>query len=67
MFLIRNKKNNINPCKPQFYYIKVGLKGVKIIRHVFMMGQKDRSIFSQYCYKGNGYTFGGGYSVKIVF
>ena len=31
MFLSRNKKNNVNPCKPQFYYIKVGLKGVKII------------------------------------
>ena len=31
MFLSRNKKNNIYPCKPQFYYIKVGLKGVKII------------------------------------
>ena len=25
--LIRNKKNNIYLCKPQFYYIKVGFKG----------------------------------------
>ena len=24
-------KNNVYPCKPQFYYIKVGFKGVKII------------------------------------
>ena len=24
MFLSRNKINNIYPCKPQFYYIKVG-------------------------------------------
>ena len=24
MFLSRNKKNNVCPCKPQFYYIKVG-------------------------------------------
>ena len=24
-------KKNIYPCKPQFYYIKVGFKGVKII------------------------------------
>ena len=24
MFLSRNKKNNVYPCKPQFYYIKVG-------------------------------------------
>ena len=31
MFLSRNKKNNVSPCKPQFYYIKVGFKGVKII------------------------------------
>ena len=31
MFLSRNKKNNVYPCKPKFYNIKVGLKGVKII------------------------------------
>ena len=33
MFLSRNKKNNVYPCKPQFYmyYIKVGFKGVNII------------------------------------
>ena len=31
MFLGRNKKNNVYPCKPQFYYIKVGFKGVNII------------------------------------
>ena len=31
MFLSRNKKNNVYPCKPQFYYIKVGFKGVKLI------------------------------------
>ena len=31
MFLSRNKKNNIYPCKPQFYYIKMGFKGIKII------------------------------------
>ena len=31
MLLSRNKKNNVYPCKPQFYYIKVGFKGVKII------------------------------------
>ena len=27
MFLSRNKKDNVYPCKPQFYYIKVGFKG----------------------------------------
>ena len=31
MCLSRNKKNNVYPCKPQFYYIKVGFKGVEII------------------------------------
>ena len=31
MFLSWNKKNNVYPCKPQFYYIKVEFKGVKII------------------------------------
>ena len=31
MFLSRNKQNNVYSCKPQFYYIKVGFKGVKII------------------------------------
>ena len=30
MFLSRNKKNNVYPCKPQFYYIKMGFKGVNI-------------------------------------
>ena len=31
MFFSRNNKNNVYPCKPQFYYIKVGFKGVNII------------------------------------
>ena len=31
IYLSRNKKNNVYPCKPQFYYIKLGFKGVKII------------------------------------
>ena len=30
MFLCRNKKINVYPCKPQFYCIKVGFNGVKI-------------------------------------
>ena len=30
MFLSRNKKNNVYPCKSPFYYLKVGFKGVKI-------------------------------------
>ena len=31
MFLSKDKKNNVYPCKLQFYYIKVGFKGIKII------------------------------------
>ena len=31
MFLSKNKVNNVYPCKHQFYYIKVGFKGVKNI------------------------------------
>ena len=31
MFLSRNKNNIVYPFKPQFYYIKVGFKGVNII------------------------------------
>ena len=31
MFLRRNNNNNVYPYNPQFYYIKVGTKGVKII------------------------------------
>ena len=30
-FLSRNMKNNVYPFKSQFYYIKVGFKGVNII------------------------------------
>ena len=35
--LSKNKKNNVYPCKPQFYYIKVGFKGVKIISSDFKL------------------------------
>ena len=41
MFLSRNKKNNEYPCKPQFYYIKVGFKGSKLYRRVFVMYIKN--------------------------
>ena len=43
MFLSRNKKNNVYPCKPQFYYTKVGFKGSKLYRHVFMMTYRSLS------------------------
>ena len=31
MFYAVKRKKYVYPCKPQFYYIKVGFKGVKII------------------------------------
>ena len=42
MFLSKIKKNNVYPCKPQFYCIKVGfkdLRGSKLYRHVFVMSR----------------------------
>ena len=50
MFLSRNKKNNVYPCKPQFYFtcIKVGLRGSKLYRYVFMM----------WCTKGTEQRYG---------
>ena len=33
--MMRNKNNNVYPCKPQFYNIKVGFKGVNIILTCF--------------------------------
>ena len=44
MVLSRNKKNNVYPCQPQFYYIKVGFKGWKLYRHVFVMDIADCTI-----------------------
>ena len=35
MFPIKNKKNNVYPCKSQFYYIKVDFKRIKIIKAWF--------------------------------
>ena len=40
MFSSKNKKNNVCPCKPQFYYIKVGFKGSKVYRHIFVMKRR---------------------------
>ena len=43
MFVSRNKKNNVCPRKPQFYYKKVGFKGVKTI---YMFSWWDQSFFN---------------------
>ena len=39
MFLSWNKKNNVYLYKHQFYYIKVGFTGVKIIKVCFRDGK----------------------------
>ena len=41
MFLSRNNENNVYPCKPQFYYIKWGLRGSKLYRYVFVMDSNE--------------------------
>ena len=33
-----NKKNNVNPFKPSFYYLKWDLRGSKLYRYLFVMG-----------------------------
>ena len=49
MFLSRNKKNNVYPCKPQFYYIKVGFEGSKLYSHVFVMSLISLMPRAMYC------------------
>ena len=46
--LSRNKKNSVYPCKPQFYYIKVGFKGVKIILACFRNVMKMYLVCTHY-------------------
>ena len=41
MLFSRNKTNNVYPCKPQLYYIKVGFKGSKLCRPVSVMREKS--------------------------
>ena len=53
MFLSRNNKNNVYPCKPQFYYIKVGFKGVKLYRRVFVMSRNGLSCLKRPAYVKN--------------
>ena len=58
IFLSRNKKNNVYPCKPQFYYIKMGFKGSKLYRRVFVMYIR-RSLMRPYLPKlvWQGFTY----------
>ena len=36
MIMSRNKKINVYPCKPQFYFVKLGFKGGKTIKACFL-------------------------------
>ena len=56
MFLSRSKKINLYPCKPQFYCIKVGFKGSKLYRRVFVMEQ-DPEYFSEAWYTRSVHEF----------
>ena len=49
MFSSKNKKNKVYPCKPQFYYIKVGLWGSKLYRHVFVMSFTTDRLLLVFC------------------
>ena len=51
MFSSRNKKNNVYPCKPQFYYKKWGLRGVKIIKACFHDDHVERMAFTRHLMK----------------
>ena len=51
MLLIRNKKNNIYPCKPQFYYTKRVLRGSNLYKHVFVMFNSDHLTHYRTCSK----------------
>ena len=47
MFFSKNKKNNVYPYKPQFYYIKVGFNGVKISKYIDSEGPDRTARFNK--------------------
>ena len=68
MFWGRNKKNNVYPCKPQFYYIKGGgFRGSKLYRYVLVMCASKTGFgpptHSPYF---SCLPFQGGYSVTVL-
>ena len=43
IYIIRNKKNKVYPCKPQFYYIKVGSTiGFHLLWHTIELAMSTR-------------------------
>ena len=51
MFLSRRKKNNVYPCKPQFYYKNMGFKGSKLYRRVFVVPRQLFHLSSNFLIK----------------
>ena len=51
MFLSRNKKINVYPSKPQFCYVKVGLKGVNIILLYCCLGEAVLTSTHNLCFE----------------
>ena len=43
-FRAKIRKKKVNPCKPKFYYIKVGCNGVFVTRTCF----RDECVFYMY-------------------
>ena len=54
MFLSRNEKNNVYPCKPQFSNIKVEFRGSKLYRYIFMM--RKQILKCRNCYNQRSHT-----------
>ena len=48
MFWAEIRKNNVYPCTALFYYIKVGFKGAKLYRYVFVMLRLQDNVSPEY-------------------
>ena len=59
MFWSKNKKKNVYPCKPQFYYIKVGcsLHGLVFVMKSFTGRVLDQNISCLYEYEDELFIF----------
>ena len=52
-FLAQIRKINVYPCKHQFYNIKVGFKGTKLYKYVFMKKHFAHQLFIVCCSQGS--------------
>ena len=59
IFSSKNTKNNVFPFKPRFYYIKMGLKGLKIIYACLRDAVREHSILKDHVGRAiRTYVFG---------